>query len=665
MTRISKKFVGIVIGNVVPASFTWLNPKDGAKLRNGITLTSEVKIDHGIQPITSGSFLFDGLKIVDAAISHHGHGLASYSIAEETFRLTTTPGIHELTIDVIDTQGYSYSNTIDIEIEATTPGPGPRTPSSLPVTITSPTPGEITRNGRTITCGCTVTGGTPPYNYEWSYNGTAFSNDEHPDLDINDTYGRHNISVEVTDSAGETGTDNSSIDIEPIQLIIDDPNHTTLPLTDGEDLTLNAREDNPMDRLYPINWFYKGRQVATGRNATVTIDASFDTGTNTIRAVGTDVNGNDVDATANFEVSRTPGPVPPPPPPPPPPESKPNPVITSPTFREPTKNGRVIHCTCIVTGGTPPYTYEWLYDGNRFSTHEDPDLPIRDAHGEHTVELIVTDSLGEKGDTSAKIVIEPIEIEIKEPGIFTTEKDFGDTLNLEAEPKTSDTLTDWEWFCNGTKIHDGRSGRVNVDTKFNEGTNIIKVTAKDSFGIVSEADTTVEVKRAAPPPPPEEELQISIDHPNNGDIFYNGDTVECRRTITGGVPPFKETWRCNGNLITDPKHFEIRHEPDDYTIELIVEDSTGISKVAKKIIHVKIPEIEIISPTSTIDPEMGDEILLLAGVKGKGTLIDWLWQKSGSNIASGEKVEDFELKSPFHPGKNALTVIARDPAGKC
>ena len=98
--------------------------------------------------------------------------------------------------DVTDANGTNVYKSVNITVTA---------PVSLSVSLNSGTYDAKT----TTHYGVSVSGGTSPYTYYWTFDGSYYSNASY--LNLYGKYGTHTITCTVTDKNGATGTATATV----------------------------------------------------------------------------------------------------------------------------------------------------------------------------------------------------------------------------------------------------------------------------------------------------------------------------------------------------------------------------------------------------------------------------------------------------------------------
>jgi len=114
----------------------------------------------------------------------------------------STAGTYTVTLTVTDSSGNTAESTVTVTVSTSTSG-------ALSVSITSPSSNTTILPGGSVNFQSTVSNGTSPYTYLWSFDGGATpdtSTVQDPGAIIfSTTAGTYVVTLTVTDSSNETG----------------------------------------------------------------------------------------------------------------------------------------------------------------------------------------------------------------------------------------------------------------------------------------------------------------------------------------------------------------------------------------------------------------------------------------------------------------------------
>ena len=149
----------------------------------------------GTMPLTV-SFTSDVLGGVPPYNYHWEFGDGSTSNAADTVHIYVTGGNFTIWLNVYDSAAtFAQSGYLFVNV----------TPAAVGLVVTPPTDFFADSRGVTVTFTATVTGGTPPYTYQWNFGDGGQSATPNPThtYPANGTYG---VSLTVTDSRGQSVT---------------------------------------------------------------------------------------------------------------------------------------------------------------------------------------------------------------------------------------------------------------------------------------------------------------------------------------------------------------------------------------------------------------------------------------------------------------------------
>ncbi|MGB9671560.1 MAG: PKD domain-containing protein, partial [Candidatus Norongarragalinales archaeon] len=166
-------------------------------------------------PKVGESVTFDGSSSTPdggAIISYEWNfGDGGYASGKIVTHIYSSPGIYTVTLNVTDSEGLWDIEQKQIEVEAL--------PPPLLVSIT-PTSASILL-GQSVTFTSTVSGGCPPYNYQWYLNESIISNATSSMWTfLPFTTGTYAVYLNVTDSSGNIATSNTATVIVAPPIIV-------------------------------------------------------------------------------------------------------------------------------------------------------------------------------------------------------------------------------------------------------------------------------------------------------------------------------------------------------------------------------------------------------------------------------------------------------------
>lgn len=188
-----------------------------------------------------------------------------------------------------------------------------------------------------------------------------------------------------------------------------------------------------------------------------------------------------------------------------------------------------------ISGGTPPYSYEWFSD-NGFTSEEEDITNLKP--GNYT--LVVKDANANAGDSNNCSIVKDFEISEPEKLVVKLEEVFsllckGDTDGeIHAQVNGGITPYTYTWY----KINNGAQEPININeaTLTDLKTGIYQVKITDANGV----EQTSEIHTLTEP----EGLEISLESLQDV-LCYGTSTGSIDIEVTGGTPPYAIYWSNN------------------------------------------------------------------------------------------------------------------------
>jgi hypothetical protein len=216
-------------------------------------------------------------------------------------------------------------------------------------------------------------GGTPPFTYQWYLNGSLVDGATGASWFTPLSTGTYQVYLIVTDSLGaQTASPTSTVTVNPLPSVTINPAYATLDLGQSETFTSNpANGTSP----YSYQWYLNGTPVSGATNQTWTF-TPISTGPCQIHLVITDnVSTAATSNTVNVNVNPAPS------------------VSITPTSAL-IDADQSQNFTCIVSGGTSPFTYQWYLNGTLVSGATNPTWTFTPTiAGSYTIYVNITDSV--------------------------------------------------------------------------------------------------------------------------------------------------------------------------------------------------------------------------------------------------------------------------------
>src|SRR5207249_3844614 len=375
------------------------------------------------------------------------------------------------------THAYSSAGTFTVVLTAKDSGSLQQTASSQQsVAISNPAPSALTSSftyspsspnaGQTVSFSASVSGGTQPYSYSWSFGDGSIGTGSTV-ADAYSSVGTFTVILTVTDSGSpqQASTSQQSLTVvNPRPPLTASFRYSPSSPQTGQTITFTASASGGTP-AYVFNWSFGDGSVATGNPSLHTYTSS---GSYNVTVTVTDANGSvsyssqAIRVAALPTVSFTYGPM--------------SPETSSPV----TFNART-------TGGVGPFTFSWSFGDGNLSVIN-PASHTYSTPGSFTVTLTATDSDGVNASSSQVIIVAPAlsvgftnshtSPEADQPVNFTATQSGG----------VGNVSLSWDFGDNGSTTEN-----PTAHTYTTSGGFLVSVTATDADGVSITSTQTVNV----------------------------------------------------------------------------------------------------------------------------------------------------------------------------
>ncbi|MBX8640828.1 MAG: PKD domain-containing protein [Thermoplasmata archaeon] len=438
--------------------------------------------------------------------------------------------------------------------------------------------------GYSITFSSSPSGGTGPYSYSWTLNGSQLSTAQDFSYSFASA-GSYTLTITITDSVGVTYSATVSVTINdnPSVSVSSSQNATDV----GNSVSFSAVESGGTG-ADTYSWLINGVQESTAASFSYSFSSA---GSYYVNVTVTDGDGH----TASYSYLET---------------VNPDPSVVIHVVHNPTDVGTWANFTASISGGTGADTYSWTVNGGSFTT---PYVNYTfTASGTFSVSLTITDANGNTASNSMNEVVNPDPLATIEAQYATVDQGINDTLFAQVTGGSSPFNYSWSL---GSEI-------VNYSQEFhlqfpNTGSYTVNLSVTDSLG--EKTTTSFTIKVIAKP-------SALIEGSNRTDI---STTTYWEGFGSYGTAPYNYYWYLNGVNTSSGLYFQYSFpKTGPYNISLLIMDSQGSKAYAYLDITVEpLPLVTVSESRSTTD--VGIPVYFNATTSGGTPFYNYTWSISG------------------------------------
>ena len=491
-------------------------------------------------------------------------------------------------------------------------------------------PSVVMDVGQSQTFTSTVSGGTPPYSYQWYLDDSPVLGATNPTWAFTPTSpGSYEIYLNVTDNMGVTTKSNiASVTVNPTLTVSISPTSVVMDLGQSQTFLSAVSGGTPP---YSYQWFLDDAVVpgATASSWTFTpaSPGSYTVYVNVTDNVGVTAKSNIAPVTVNpaLSVSITP---------------------TSITMDV----GQSVTFTSSVSGGTSPFTYQWYLD----------DAPVPSAigstwaftptsSGSYTVYVNVTDNVGVTAKSNvASVTVNPaLSVSISPTSVTMN---LGDSKTFTSSVSGGTSPYSYQWYLDDVLVP-GATSPSWIFTPSSPGSYEVYVNVTDNVGVTAKSNiASVTVNPA---------LSVSIS-PTSAAMNL-GDSKTFTSFVSGGTSPFTYQWYLDDSPVPGAIGSTWVFTPTttgSYTVYLNVTDSvsaTAKSNVASVTVN---PPLDVsIAPTS-VTMDVGQSVTFTSFVSGGTPPFTYQWYLDDAPVPSA--VGSTWAFTPSSPGTYEVYLVVTD-----
>ena len=394
--------------------------------------------------------------------------------------------------------------------------------TSFGATLTVNVPASITTQplSQTVTIGQTVSfsvvpGGTAPFSYQWTFNGTNLAGATGSTLTLNNvqTNNAGTYSVVVTNVAGSVTSSGATLTVNVPAGI------TTQPLSQtavaGQNVSFSVMPGGTAPFSY--QWTFNGTNLDGATGSTLTLNSVQTNDVGTYSVTVTNVAGSVTSSSATLTVNV--------------PAS-----ITTQPLSQPVTVGQNVSFS-VVPGGTAPFSYQWTFNGTNLDGATSSTLALNNVQTNNAgaYSVTVTNVAGSATSSSATLTVNV-------PASITTQPlsqtaTVGQNISFSVVPGGTAPFS-YQWTCNGTNLDGATSSTLTLNSVQTNNVGTYSVTVTNVAGSVTSFGATLTVN-----------VPASITTQPLSQTAVQGQNVSFS-VGASGTSPFSYQWSFNGtNLI--------------------------------------------------------------------------------------------------------------------
>ncbi|MBK8471322.1 MAG: hypothetical protein IPL33_03450 [Sphingobacteriales bacterium] len=494
--------------------------------------------------------------------------------------------------------------------------------SSTNIAVSIPNPSSVCYGTSVAIGNATISGGSLPYTFQWSENGTPIAGATSVTLNLAaPSIGTHIYTLTVNDGTGCSGTASATLTVNPSPIVaVASP----APQCQGSGaVMLTAVASGTPSVSY--QWYAGGTPIAGATNATYTVNNP---------AIGTTAYSVVVTATGNCTAS-----------------AACNIVI----YPHPTANitasggscsGDATVLSANAAGGTPSYTYQWYLSSSPIAGATNATYSIATLSGISAYSVVVSDANGCTGsdDINLSAAMPPM-VNVPNPPIACA----GNSAMLQGSPSGGSAPYTYQWYTGGMPIGGATNDTYTIGNPI-AGSQTYTLVITDQNGCTAQDDATVMTYPA---------VNFNLSAPTGVCV---GAEVIIAANVTNGTSPYTFQWTHNGSPIAGANSAEYATSAitvGTHTYSLTVIDINGCSKTKSATIMAGTP------PTITAPNPAplcaSTSVTLSSTVTGGAGGFTYQWYLGETPVSSGA-AQSITINNP-PTGNTTYTVIVTDSNG--
>ncbi len=475
------------------------------------------------------------------------------------------------------THAYAAGGTFTVALTVTdASSPVQSKTASHTVTIAATLAADFTSSpahptiGGTVSFTSTVTGGTTPYSYSWTFGDGGTSTAANP-THAYATSGLFTVTLTVSDSSTPAQSKTASHSVTVAGPVSADFASSPSAPTAGQTVTFTSTVSGGT-APYTYSWTFGDGGTSSAANPT---HAYATAGVFTVTLMVTDSSTPAQSATASHTVTVS-GP------------------LTADFTSSPVHPviGGTVSFTSTVAGGTGPYSYSWTFGDGGTSTAASPTHAYT-AAGTFTVTLTVTDSSTPVQSKTASHTVTVASALVASFTISPASPTIGQTVTFTSTVTGGTTPYVYAWT-----FGDGGSSNLPSPTHVYTAPGTYTVTL-----MVTDSSTPTQTRTASTP--------LTVTAPFAADFTFSpsspnvGQTVTFTSTVSGGKTPYTYSWTFgDGGTSTAANPTHVYTAAGTFTVTLTVHDSSSPSqsKIVSHSVALAAPDFTITVSTASVGP---------------------------------------------------------------
>ena len=531
----------------------------------------------------------------------------------------TSPGLYEVYLNVTDSVGATAkSNPASVTVNPT-----------LTVSIS---PAVVVMDlGQSVTFQSTVSGGTPPYTYQWYLDDAPVGANASTWTFTPTSTGSYEVYLNVTDNVGVTAQSNiASVTVNPALTVSISPTSVIMDVGQPVTFTSSVSGGTPP---YTYQWYLDDVPVPSATSSTWAFTpsspGSYEVYLNVTDDVGVTAKSNIASVTVNPALT----------------------VSISPTAVT-IDVGQSQLFTSTVSGGTPPYTYQWYLNDTAVPSATSSDWTFTPTSiGFYLIYVNVTDHVNVTAKSNiASVTVNPELSVCINP--ISAAMNLGDSKTFTSSVSGGTPPYTYQWYLNNSPVP-GANTSTWAFTPTAMGSYTIYLNVNDSVDVTAKSN----IASVTVNPP----LEVSISPPSV--VMDVGQSVTFNSNVSGGTPPSTYQWYLDDAPIlsaTDPTWTFTPTTPGTYEVYLIVTDSSDPAESNHVVVTANPPLAVSISPLSVV-MDVGQSVTFTSSVSGGTPPYTYQWYLNGT--VAPEAIHSSWTFTPTSPGFYLVYLKVTDDVG--